>query len=108
MRFTWVTRCDTWVWGGGGWINVISFPRLTKPSYPPFSHTQAPKCLEKDTLSEVVAVALTSPMEEVAMHAKLLDGYTRKVRQLGGLPDEGKSIIEDVRAVSRLHHNKIR
>ena len=53
-----------------------------------------------DTLKEVIAVALTSPMEEVAMHAKLLDGYTRKVRQLGGLEDEGKSIIEEVKAVS--------
>ena len=44
-------------------------------------------------------VALDSPMEEIAMHAKLVEGYARKIRQLGGLEDSGKAIIQEVQMV---------
>lgn len=43
--------------------------------------------------------ALDSPMEEIAMHAKLVEGYARKIRQLGGLEDSGKAIIQEVQTV---------
>lgn len=44
-------------------------------------------------------MALNSPMEEIAMHAKLVEGYARKIRQLGGLEDSGKAIIQEVQMV---------
>lgn len=50
-------------------------------------------------MESVVSVALTSPMEEIAMNAKLVEGYARKIRQLGGLEDSGKAIIQEVQMV---------
>ena len=59
----------------------------------------APKCLAEDVLDNVVRLALTLPMEEIETNAKLIDGYTRKMRQLDGLEDGGKALIQEVRLV---------
>ena len=48
----------------------------------------------------MVRLALTLPMEEIETNAKLIDGYTRKMRQLDGLEDGGKALIQEVRLVS--------
>lgn len=44
-------------------------------------------------------MALNSPMEEITMNAKLVEGYARKIKQLGGLEDSGKAIIREVQMV---------
>ena len=46
-----------------------------------------------------MSMALSSPMEEITMNAKLVEGYARKIKQLGGLEDSGKAIIREVQMV---------
>ena len=46
-----------------------------------------------------MSMALNSPMEEITMNAKLVEGYARKIKQLGGLEDSGKAIIREVQMV---------
>ena len=58
-----------------------------------------PSCVQEVTIRDALKFACKSSIEEVTMHAQLIESQLVYLEHLGGLPDGGSVLYEQARRV---------